>query len=189
MKTSYIIRAKKFLKQIYPYIKDYLEDEFYIRSQVEKYCEKHSNRYINISSGSARIALITSDYVIKWEYDTESVDEIGGNNSEVEMYEIAKKEGYEYLLAEPTPVTIDEKNFLIMPKILHTGPWYGKTYKNDLSTYLTADESTWLNNKIQDLHLYNWGFKNNHPVIVDYAMNEYFEPKYYTNANYKLTHS
>lgn len=182
---SYIQRAKKFLGQIYPYIKDDLSYTHYLEDNISKFSKKF-HRKINIMSGSARVALITSDYVIKWTYDNEAEQEIGGNQSELEMYKIAKNDGYEYLLAEPTEIYIGYTSFLIMPKINYIGNLdYNNHAKKSIENYTSAEEYNWITNYINDLHCYNWGFdKNNNPKIVDYGMNSFFEPTYSNSEEY-----
>ena len=76
MKSDYRIRAKKFLKSIFPYIDGYMWDVDDVMYQVEKY-NYDKKRHVLVSCGSARIALITSDYVIKWDYDNDCAEEIG----------------------------------------------------------------------------------------------------------------
>jgi hypothetical protein len=62
------------------------------------------HRHVRVCNGASRIALVTSDYVIKWDYNKRGVSSWGGNVQEVEMYKIAEKAGYSYLFAELTSV-------------------------------------------------------------------------------------
>lgn len=170
MKTSYIVRAKKFIRQILPYIIPNITWIPAVEKGVNEFCIAH-NRKIKVAYGSARIALITSDYVIKWNYDNEAVEDIGGNTEELKMYEKAKEDGFDYLLAEPTKVTINGYDFIIMPKV-NIGRTDNKgKQKRAIQNYLTDEEYMWTLDNIDDLHIYNWGFLKNKPVITDYALN------------------
>lgn len=185
MKTSYIERAKKFLGQIYPYIEQYLNDLNYLEHQVNIFNKKF-HRKVSMMEGSARVALITSDYVIKWVYDDDAENDVGGNKSELQMYEKAKNAGYEHLLVEPTKITIKNNDFLIMPKIYYIGyKDYKGNVKDDIEDYTSAEEYSWISSNIYDLHNYNWGFDKEHnPIIIDYGMNAYYEAPYSYNNKY-----
>ena len=98
---SYIERAKDFVKEVYPY----LERADFERWETMQLIREYNSRYtrnVKCASGIARVALITSDYVVKFEYDEEEVDNVGGGEAEVELYAIAKAEGFAYLFAEVT---------------------------------------------------------------------------------------
>lgn len=82
---SYEERAKDFLKRVYPIISQYLTDPEKIEDCMDKFNEKN-DRNVVVCWGSARVALITSDYVIKWEYDTEQAYFIGGFENELNLY-------------------------------------------------------------------------------------------------------
>ena len=66
---SYEERAKDFIAQIYPYIEKANFDTDGMSSLVEEFNEKYSRKVL-FKCGIARIALITSDYVVKYTYDT-----------------------------------------------------------------------------------------------------------------------
>lgn len=168
MKSDYRIRAKKFLKSIFPYIDGYMWDVSEVEYQADKYnCDK--NRHVSVCCGSARIALITSDYVIKWDYDNDCVEEIGGCDDEYCAYQEAKREGYEYLLAEVTPVEYQGISFIIMPRIDNVGMTYNG---GEIRKYLTEQEYKWVINFDKDIHSYNWGIRNSKACLIDYAMTE-----------------
>lgn len=171
MKSDYRIRAQKFLDNILPYISDVLTDTWVVGKIVEEYNVTHS-RKIEIHEGSARCALVTSDYVIKWDYSAESVEEIGGCEKEWEVYQQAKREGMAYLLAECTLIEREGVVFEIMPRIPAIGR---KSHKaNDIAEMLTDEEYCWLSDigLLRDMHSWNWGIKYNKPVIIDYAFLE-----------------
>ena len=168
MKSDYRIRAKKFLKSIFPYIDGYMWDFDDVCYQVEKYNED-KKRHVIVSCGSARIALIISDYVIKWDYDDTCVKEIGGCNDEYHAYQEAAKAGYEYLLAEATLIEYNGISFMIMPRIKNIGRINNG---GDIAIYLTRDEYKWVRKFNKDIHSYNWGIRNGKACLIDYAFSQ-----------------
>ena len=170
MKSDYRIRAQKFLATIFPYICDVLTDTWLVEKVIEDYNHTHS-RNIQVCSGSARCALITSDYVIKWDYDAENVEEIGGCEKEWEVYQQALQMGMEYLLAECTLIEYRGVTFEIMPRINGIGR---NCHKKSIDEMLTEQEIGWLYDfgLMRDMHNWNWGIKYNKPVIIDYAFLE-----------------
>lgn len=173
MKSDYRSRAIRFLRAIIPY----LDNDIFNPDEVEeKICEfnRAKNRKIVVSWGSARIALITSDYVIKWDYDRDNVHEIGGCADEYYAYQQAKEQGFGYLLAESTLIMVNDIEFSIMPRISYVGPQYH--YKGSIENYLTEEEFDWLTRFSKDLHHYNWGIRQGKACVIDYAMtNEVYE--------------
>lgn len=168
MKSDYRVRAMKFLRSIFPYIDGYMWDFDEVMYWVKKYNDD-KKRHVLVSCGSARIALITSDYVIKWDYDNASADEIGGCNDEYRAYQEAKRAGYEYLLAEVTPVEYQGLSFVIMPRIDKVGRRYNG---GDIQLFLTREEYEWVFKFDKDIHSYNWGIRNGKACLIDYAMTE-----------------
>ena len=101
MKSDYRERAIRFLYSIIPY----LAKNSSIYAAVEKYnCDKRRNVIFNY--GSVRNVLITSDYVIKWNNNIKANYYIGTCENEKQMYDIAVKNGFGYLFAEPTMVEV-----------------------------------------------------------------------------------
>ena len=131
MKSDYRVRATRFLRAILPYIEDVLMDIYEVEERVKDYNRDHS-RKVEVVWGSARIALITSDYVVKFDYDPEEVDSIGGCMNEMELYAQAKAEGFAYLFAEITPFLYSGRMFFIMPRIRGIGS--GNRYAEDYMT-------------------------------------------------------
>lgn len=172
MKSDYRTRALKFLKTIFPYIKNDLYSIDDVEYHVNRYISEHPSRKIEVNCGSARIALITSDYVIKWDYDDEAIADIGGCEKECEIYNNIKKEGYAYLFAESTLINYCGINFEIMPRVRAIGV---NCHPHDICELLNGMEIDWLKQKglMYDLHHWNWGIKYNKPVIIDYAYVEY----------------
>lgn len=167
MKSDYRTRAFHFLKSIFPYIQNNLFSDWDISRAVKLYVSDHPSRRVSFEEGSARFALITSDYVIKWDYDAECVAEIGGCEREAEVYKMACDAGYEYLFAETTLITYCGYTFSIMPRIKAIGP---KCHKYTLKEMLSYDELNWIKSiGLIDFHDWNWGIRHNQPVIVDYA--------------------
>lgn len=165
---SYIERAKDFIEQVFPYI-----DECYapwkVREQIDCFNSDH-NRKVKVGNGLSRIALITSDYVVKWDYDEDEVGCIGGCADELAMYSIAEQEGYSYLFAKITQVTYRDRDFYIMPRIYGIGR-HAWDYAED---YMSAEEKAWCHrHAITDLHCNNYGFHKGHVCIVDYACSEH----------------
>jgi len=165
MKSDYRVRAFNFLKSIFPYICDTMESAWETEQAVWRY-NVIKSRNVQCMSGSARIALITSDYVIKWDYDEENVQEIGGCDVEYENYREAVAAGYGHLFAETTQVEYNGITFNIMPRVKNIGR---KHHAYDIDHYMTREEYNWVSHFISDLHSYNWGIMNNRAVIIDYA--------------------
>lgn len=159
---SYEERAKDFLKRVYPIISQYLTDPYKVEECMDKFNEKN-NRDVVVGWGSARVALITSDYVIKWEYDADEVDFIGGFEDELNLYEEAKEDGFAYLFAEITPFEYRDFPFYIMPRI--KGAEYATAW-----SYMTEKEKTWCrSHRLDDLHSGNFVFRDGHVCIFDYG--------------------
>ena len=166
MKSDYRIRAQKFLRQIFPYIADCLGDVTEVDTRVWEYAASHS-RKIACMWGSARCALITSDYVIKWDYgDDDILYDIGGCEDEIRKYEFAVKEGYAYLLAEISRFEYGGHRFYIMPRIPNVG---SDCHTGGIESYLSAEEYYWLTTFCDDLHDFNWGVRGNKACVIDYA--------------------
>lgn len=168
MKSDYRIRARKFLDNILPYISDVLTDTGIVSKIIDEYNVNHS-RKIEVHEGSARCVLVTSDYVIKWDYDAKNVKKIGGCEKEWEVYQQAKRAGMAYLLAECMLVERKDVVFEIMPRVPAIGY---RCHKNKgIAEFLTEEEFHWLSyiGLLRDMHSWNWGLKYNKPVIIDYA--------------------
>ena len=161
---SYQLRAWEYIRELPKYVCDwvYVDD---IIDAVEKVFW-NTGIYANVECGSARIAIIGKDFVIKWDYD-ECVKEIGGCEDEFRIYKRSLSTGYAHLLAAVYRVTYTKRWFYIMPRIHDIG-MENHNWK-DLKDYTTEDEYTWLINNIGDLHSYNWGIENGKAVVVDYA--------------------
>lgn len=164
MKNSYEVRAFNFIKEIAPYLENCIDKWDYVRA-VEHYMEDHPRRKVMVYHGATRIAVITSDYVLKFNYG-KRIRDFGGCGNELRLYKDAVKDGYEYMFAKITAKIYNHKTYYIMPKI----NGIGKYEWDDVWEYLNYDESDWLHDHgVFDLHSGNYGWKNGRPVIIDYA--------------------
>lgn len=163
----YVDRAKDFIKEVFPYIRDYMDSPWSLRNKIRQYNADYT-RNVKVMSGCARVALITSDYVVKFDYDEDEVRYVGGSENEVHLYEIAKREGFGYLFAEITRVQWMNQNFYIMPRIRGINDNNGRGWQ-----YMTIEERLWCEkHSLTDLHCGNYGFRNGHICIVDYGFQE-----------------
>ena len=165
MKTSYEFRAKKFIEQIAPIIPQIFNARTVrqLHKDIDQFNTEHHRKVI-MSRGITRIALITSDYVIKIDYEHDEV--FGDCEAELHMYEIAEADGFDYMFAKITRYQYNNMNFYIMPRIEGINP-YRDCYATD---FMTDNEIEWCNeHNLIDLHSGNFGWKNKHVVIIDYA--------------------
>lgn len=168
MKSDYRVRASRFIHSVFSYIENYLTEPCMVEEAIDNYNRDHS-RKVEVAWGSARIALITSDYVVKWDYDTDYAEDIGGCEDEYCAFIKAKAEGYSHLLAETTLIVINNIMFSIMPRIRNIGPDH---HGGEIQDYLTALEWEWLRHFDKDIHHYNWGIRHGKACVIDYAMTE-----------------
>lgn len=164
---NYEERAKDFIAEVYPYIHNIICDREAVFDAIDEFNNSH-NRKVIVKHGIARIALITSDYVVKFDYDSWEVDGVGGGESEVKFYKLAEQEGYAYLFAKVTRYRHEGVTFYIMPRVrgIRSGHGYAQNY-------MTNNERYWCeSHRLSDLHSYNYGFRNGKVCIVDYACNE-----------------
>lgn len=162
---SYIERAKDFIKDIYPFIETKPFNIGMVEVAVFAY-NKANHRNVLVKSGSVRIALITSDYVVKYDYSPCNAETYGGCEQELKMYNLAKEQGFDDLFAEITHFQYGELNFYIMPRI--TG--IGKDRFSEADDFMTQEERDFCYDAgLCDLHYYNFGFRKGRICIVDYA--------------------
>lgn len=165
---SYIERAKDFVKEIYPYLDGEWGDPYDVSCNVDVF-NADRNRKVIMRHGIARIALITSDYVVKYDYDEYEVANVGGGESEIILYEEAERDGFAYLFAKVTRYEYNNRIFYIMPLIRGIG---GKSYGRYAEDFMTKEEKLWCEMKgLDDLHCNNYGFRNGRICIFDYACN------------------
>lgn len=164
MKSNYKIRAKKFMEELMPYLHNF-NSPIRVANDVREYTQDHPRRNIQICNGAVRIAIITSDYVIKWDYDKESMRDYGGCTSEKRLYKKVCADGFGYLFAEISSFRLNHKTFYVMPRVS-----VNEYRDNNIWSYLTENEKTYLRKTITDLHNGNWGMYHKKPIIIDYAM-------------------
>lgn len=161
---NYIERAKDFIEQIYPYIKNF-NSRYSVRDAVMEFNADH-NRKVICNHGIARVAMITSDYVVKFDYDPDEVACVGGGEAEVRLYAQAERDGFAYLFAKVTRYEYSGRRFYIMPRIygINESNWYYADH------YMTDEENAWCDSHhLSDLHCNNYGFRKGKVCIVDYA--------------------
>ena len=162
MKSDYRVRAEKFIRKMYPIIRDCKSPQA-VSKRISAYnAEHHTN--IRVANGASRFALIYSDYVIKFDYGRDKIW-AGGCEDEYKKYtEIISKSPYAYLFAEVTKIHIGRKNIYIMPRVNHVGE--SKKYWDKMS----YEEYKFIHDITADMHKGNYGSYNRKPVIIDYAM-------------------
>lgn len=171
IKTDYEVRAKAFIKEFAPYLKGIRvtrSNSYKIYDAVRRF-NIDKKRNVKVASGASRIALITSDYVVKLDFGTTWA---GNSKTEMRGYEQAKNDGYEYLLAKISLYKYGNRKFYIMPraKVAIT-----LTRKTQISLWqkLTEDEQKYIHKNFEDLHENNWGSLHGRLVLIDYAWNEF----------------
>jgi hypothetical protein len=160
MKTDYKVRAEKFAHVLVKLFED-CEDVNDFYQAVSEYKRSHRCA-MKIDNGVSRVAIMRSDYVIKFHRRQDFRDFAGDSYSERKVYEKAVADGYEYLLAETTLMNVDGVEVAIMPRIRHVGNtnFWGCT---------TPKERAWIRENIDDLHSGNFGRRGKKICIIDYA--------------------
>ena len=172
MKKSYIERAMRMAEILSSYINSYSEiDSIYNKCSmaVKEYNIRHKHSSMSLESGSTRLAFIISDYVLKVDYQT--IRSFGNSETELEAWNFIRENGMEEYFAEITKyVSKSGITFYIMPRIKHIGEYdeewfYDTLYDIDIGAYYFIEDN------FCDFHEGNFGIKNGHPVIIDYAWN------------------
>ena len=171
IKTDYEVRAKAFIKEFAPYLKGIRvtrSNSYRIYDAVRRF-NVDKKRNVKVASGASRIALITSDYVVKLDFGTTWV---GNSKTEMLGYQQAQKDGYEYLLAKISLYKCCNRSFFIMPRarVAETLTWRGQ---KRLWDKLTEDERRYIHDNFEDLHENNWGSLNGKLILIDYAWNNF----------------
>lgn len=165
MKSTYEARAIKFarlLAILFAGCSELSDFEY----AVDWY-NAHHTRKLTTAHGVSRFAIIRADYVIKFDMvPTGSFrDGRAGNcSSEEQVYERAVADGFEYLLAKTTVMTLEDHTVAIMPRVDHVNDedrWWGD--------FCTREEYRWLEENVNDLHEGNVGYRNGKVCVVDYA--------------------
>ena len=171
IKTNYEVRAQAFIKEFAPYLKGIRitkSNLHLVRDAVRRF-NVDKKRNIKVASGASRIALITSDYVVKLDYRTTWA---GNSHTEMQGYEQAKKDGYDYLLAKISLYKYRNRCFFIMPRARVAETLTFKGQKR-LWFKFTEDERKYIRDNFEDLHDSNWGSLHGRPVLIDYAWNDF----------------
>lgn len=166
MYNSYERNAQNFIKRFFPYLVEFLTStkNLYFHSRnVEKVLYTQYKRRVLILHGISRIAFITSNYVIKFDYNSD--DDFGNSETEYKFYQIAEREGYSYMFAKISKFTYNGYTFYIMPRVKginehRVGAW----------RYMTDDERDFCDTyELNDLHGGNFGIEHGQLIIFDYA--------------------
>ena len=176
MKKSYIERAMRMAELLSSYMNSYSETmSIYNKCNMaaKEYNIRHKHSSMNVKSGSTRLAFIISDYVLKVDYQT--IKFYGSSETELEAWNFICENGMEEYFAEITKYTSKSGiTFYIMPRIKHVGEydedWFFETlYKTDIVA------CGFIQDNFCDFHENNFGIKNGHPVMIDYAWNYFRE--------------
>ena len=176
MKKSYIERAMRMAEILSSYMDSYSETmSIYNKCNMaaKEYNIRHKHSSMNVKSGSTRLAFIISDYVLKVDYQT--IKFYGSSETELEAWNFIRENGMEEYFAEITKyVSKSGVTFYIMPRIKHIGEydedWFFETlYKTDIVA------CGFIQDNFCDFHENNFGIKNGHPVMIDYAWNYFRE--------------
>lgn len=160
MKSNYIVRAQKFMETFYPYMRKYRIGEAVIRFNADKH------RAVQCRQGAVRRVLITSDYVIKWDYDKRNSKTFGGCREEYKKYQKVKDDYYGYLFAEITPIKVRNRTFYVMPRVKSLGVDHDEW----IDDVLNKNERDYVESVgVGDVHDENWGYLHGRPVLIDYA--------------------
>ena len=172
MKKSYIERAMRMAEILSSYMDGYSETmSIYNKCNMaaKEYNTRHKHSFMGFENGSTRLAFIISDYVLKVDYQT--IRSFGNSESELKAWDFICKNGMEEYFAEITKYTSNSGiTFYIMPRIKHIGEydeeWFNDTlYETDIVAY------DFIQDNFCDFHDGNFGIKNGHPVVIDYAWN------------------
>ena len=161
-KSSYEVRAHRFIEQIFPYICDCF-NTYKMEERVNLF-NQDKKRKVKVYHGATRIAFITSDYCVKIDRPDEGDSYFGDCESEAAFYEYAKEEGYEYLFAKIEHYVYNDMNFYIMPRVSGVGHFAG-----DATDHVSFSERYFLLKHCRDLHKYNYGIYHGQITIIDYA--------------------
>ena len=158
---SYVDNAIRFLAIFSGECKN-IKNQDDVRAALGR-CNMKLHSKIKFDYGCTRYVIIGKDWVAKWDYLGDRT--FGGCEDEMKMYNYAKIDGYEYLLAKPTKVKVSPYIFYIYPRATLLGINSGY----ELEDVLDEAEIDYLTNNIFDIHDENWEYIDGHPVIIDYA--------------------
>lgn len=174
MKSDYRIRAQKFIKQIFPYIDGCMYDDLDETIKRVQDFANEKRRKISVHNGISRVAIITADYVIKWDRHLaqSKYERNPAGDCEKEYltwrWLLDENPGYAYLFAEITRFKFGGEIFYIMPRVR------GINEDRDAYAYeyVDGEEEDFLNEWFYDLHSGNFGIdRKGNVTIFDYAWN------------------
>ena len=172
MKKSYIERAMRMAETLSSYMESYSETmSIYNKCNMaaKEYNIRHKHSFMGFENGSTRLAFIISDYVLKVDYRT--IKSYGNSETELEAWNFICKNGMEEYFAEITKYTSKSGiTFYIMPRIKHIGE-YDEEWFNDILYETDIVAYDFIQDNFCDFHDGNFGIKNGHPVVIDYAWN------------------
>lgn len=166
MKSSYEVRAQKFIRQIMPYWERH--NAFNSNNSVGDFqlaCNEFCidrKRKVFVNHGSTRIAIITSDYVVKIDYNENTC----WGNSKDELFNWEKYYStccYSECFAPISKYTYLNHDFYIMPRIHGVGRFDECALQKD------EDFWDWLCDNVGDIHGEQFGKKDDHFIFIDYA--------------------
>ena len=168
MRSSYEVRAQRFIEELFPYLLYCVDCEDYLGAVLD-YMVDHPHRNVEFDHGMTRVAFITSDYVVKVDYSDDNVARFGGGEKEIEFYSMAETEGMAYLFAKISRYDYCGQTFYIMPRVkgVGAGGWH------DAWDYMTDEETDWcLDHNLYDLHSKNFGLYKGKITIIDYGCHD-----------------
>lgn len=155
IKNSYKIRAQKFIRDIYPYL---TEQNFHnLKEAINKF-NSVKHRKVKYDCGSSRKCLISSDYVVKIDYDPYSY--FGNCESELEKWEYISKTPFAKNFAPISKYIYNGHDFYIMPFIPNVGK-----YEDEID----EDFLAFFGGLVEDIHERQFGKKNGTYIFIDYA--------------------
>ena len=169
MKTPYTYRAEKFIKILFPYIKEELEKKQRTANDMWACVDAFNNekkRKVIFDSGASRAVFISSDYVVKVDLRVKSF--AGTSEDEYKMYLFAQKEGFDYLFAPSTRIEYCGYFFYIMPRAHGIDKWRDEDYFYE---DLNEEEYDFISGFINDIHGGNFGYLHQKLVLIDYDWN------------------
>lgn len=163
---TYQMKAYHYLRAMFNYVRDWTYSPDIELATNKVYFD--TGEHADVTSGSSRMVVIGKDFVIKWDYDFENIESIGGCEDEFRIYKQSLSTGYSHLLAPIYRIYHRERYFYVMPRIDRVGA-EEHDYKS-IEDFTTEDEFNWLTHNIGDLHSWNWGLNEyNNPIVIDYA--------------------
>lgn len=171
MTNDYITRAKRFINEFVGFCgNEFDQTDYCITEQLVKRFNEKRRRHVILANGSVRLALLTSDYVIKWDYDEEAVCEYGGCEDELDFYNQIRDKAIVKYFAPIERYDVHGLTFYIMPRADMRKHKEGLVANWRL--WCDSFDADWIEERLCDMHKGNWGFIGEQFTIVDYAMYE-----------------